>query len=83
MCIYRFDCSCGASYLGRKARNLSKRMAEHHPAWLGKGVVKSIRSSIVEHLVDTGHQVIYKMPFRYIIKFLLTSHNRLNFANCA
>ena len=57
MCIYRFDCSCGASYLGRTARHLSKRIAEHHPAWLGKGVVKSIRSSIVEHLVDMGHQV--------------------------
>ena len=30
---------------------------EHLPAWLGKGVVKGIRSSIVEHLVDTGHQI--------------------------
>ena len=68
MCIYRFDCSCGASYLGRIARHLSKRIAEHHPAWLGKGVVKSIRSSIVEHLVDTGHQVSVQNAFSVYYK---------------
>ena len=68
MCIYRFDCSCGASYLGRTARHLSKRIAEHHPAWLGKGVVKSIRSSIVEHLVDTGHQVNVQNAFSVYYK---------------
>ena len=57
MCIYQFNCSCGAGYVGRTTRRLSTRIREHHPAWLGKGVVKGIRSSIVEHLVDTGHQV--------------------------
>ena len=57
MCIYQFNCSCGADYVGRTIRRLSTRIREHHPAWLGKGVVKGIRSSIVEHLVDTGHQV--------------------------
>ena len=57
MCIYQFNCSCGAGYVGRTTRRLSTRIREHHPAWLGKGVVKGIRSSIVEHLVDTGHQI--------------------------
>ena len=57
MCIYQFNCSCGAGYVGRTTRRLSTRIREHHPAWLCKGVVKGIRSSIVEHLVDTGHQV--------------------------
>ena len=42
------------------SRNLSKRITENHPAWLGKGVLKSIRSSIVEHLVDTEHQVVVR-----------------------
>ena len=63
MCTYRFYCSCEASYLGRRARHLSQKIAEHHPAWLGKGVVNSIRSSIVEHLVATGHQVIVQNAF--------------------
>ena len=57
MCIYRFDCFCGASYLGRAAKRLSKGIAEPYPAWLGKGVVNSFRKSIVEHLVDFGHHV--------------------------
>ena len=57
MWIYQFNCSCGASYVGRATRRLSTRIREHHLAWLGKGVVKGLRSSIVEHLVDTGHQI--------------------------
>ena len=63
MCIYQFDCSCGASYLGRTAGDLSKRIAEHHPVWLDKDVVKSIRISIVEYLIDTGHQVSVQNAF--------------------
>ena len=68
MCIYQFDCSCGASYLGRTARHISKRIAEHHPVWWGKGVVKSIRSSIVENSVDTGHQVNVQNAFSVYCK---------------
>ena len=45
-----------------------ERIAEHHPAWLGKGVVKSIRSSIVEYLVDTGHQVNVQNAFSVYYK---------------
>ena len=55
--IYQFNCSSGAGYVGRTIRRLSTRIREHYSAWLGKCVVKEIRSSIVEHLVDTGHQV--------------------------
>ena len=75
MCIYRFGCSGGASYLGRTARHLSKRIDEHHPARLGKGVMKSVRSSIVEHLVDTGHQI--NVPNAFSVYY------KINFANCA
>ena len=57
MCLYKFDCSCGASYLGRTTRRLSARIKEHHPAWLIKGRTGNIRSAIVQHLVDSGHRI--------------------------
>ncbi|CAH8855958.1 unnamed protein product, partial [Trichobilharzia szidati] len=55
MCVYKFTCSCGASYIGRTKRTLSKRISEHYPAWLAKGQCKTITSSILEHLVNSGH----------------------------
>ena len=57
MCIYNFTCICDARYIGRTTRQLSKRIKEHHPAALSKGTVKSINSSILQHLVDSCHQV--------------------------
>ena len=56
-CIYKFNCSCGASYVGRTTRNLSKRIHEHLPTWWLKGQHKSINSSILAHLMDTGHHI--------------------------
>ena len=41
---------------------------EHHPAWLGKDVVKGIRGSIVEHPVDTVHQVEIENAFSVCYK---------------
>ncbi|CAH8865615.1 unnamed protein product [Trichobilharzia szidati] len=69
-CIYQFNCACGASYVGRCSRNLIFRAREHIPLWLSKGVVKSINSSILDHLVQTGHKasvdesfsIIYRVP---------------------
>nr|CAH8873440.1 unnamed protein product [Trichobilharzia regenti] len=69
-CIYQFNCACGASYIGRFSRNLIFRAREHLPAWLSKGVVKTINSSILEHLVQTGHKasvdesfsILYRAP---------------------
>ena len=69
MCVYQFNHSCGASYVGHTTRWLSTWIREHHPAWLGKGVVKGIPSSIVEHLVDTGHQVGIDNAFSVCYKF--------------
>ena len=57
MCIYQFVCSGGATYIGRTTRRLSQRMREHHPKWLCTGQVKSSSSSIIGHLVDSGHRV--------------------------
>ena len=57
MYVYKFDCSCGASYLGRTTRRLSARIKEHYPAWLINGRAGNIRSAIVQHLVDSGHRI--------------------------
>ena len=34
--IYKFICGCGVSYVGRRARRLSLRIAEHLPKWAMK-----------------------------------------------
>ncbi|CAH8597774.1 unnamed protein product [Schistosoma rodhaini] len=54
-CIYQFDCSCRASYIGRSSRNLHFHAREHLPAWLSKGLMRKVNSSILAHLVQTGH----------------------------
>ncbi|CAH8288407.1 unnamed protein product [Schistosoma intercalatum] len=68
MCIYQFTCSCGARYIGRSMRTLSKRIQEHCPAWLRRGGSGSIRSSIIEHLVNTGHSIKTDSAFKVIYK---------------
>ena len=65
-CVYNFSCSCGASYIGRTARRLSDRIREHCPAWLSKGMIKSVNSSILAHLVDHNHSVDFQTSFRPI-----------------
>ena len=64
MCLYNFTCSCGAVYLGKTTRRLSKRISEHCPASLRKGTVKNISSAILGHLVDTNHQIDVKAAFK-------------------
>nr|VZI26591.1 unnamed protein product [Spirometra erinaceieuropaei] len=44
MCIYSFTCSCGAEYIGRRSRRLSKRIREQLPARLGEDQIKSVSS---------------------------------------
>ncbi|CAH8467835.1 unnamed protein product [Heterobilharzia americana] len=55
MCIYQFTCSCEARYIGHSQRMLSKRIREHVPVCLYKGERKSVRSSILKHLIDFHH----------------------------
>jgi hypothetical protein len=70
MVIYQFKCACGATYVGRTARHLSKRIKEHCPKWLTLGGIGKIQSSVLSHLVDTGHivnrdtafTILYKVP---------------------
>nr|CAH8870068.1 unnamed protein product [Trichobilharzia regenti] len=68
MCIYQFDCSCGASYIGRTIRQVHRRISEHHPTWLSKGQKRSIRSSILAHLVDTEHKIDVNTAFKIIYR---------------
>ncbi|CAI2737208.1 unnamed protein product, partial [Dicrocoelium dendriticum] len=50
--IYQFTCTCGAKYMGHTTRRLSTRIAKHCPGSLRKGTAGSIKSSILEHLVQ-------------------------------
>ncbi|CAH8869519.1 unnamed protein product [Trichobilharzia szidati] len=68
MCVYQFTCSCGARYIGRSTRVLSKRVQEHYPAWLRKGGSGAIRSAIIEHLVDNDHPISIASAFKVIYK---------------
>ena len=43
--------------LAEQTRRLSDRIREHHPKWLYNGPSKTMRSSIVAHLVDNDHRV--------------------------
>lgn len=85
MCVYKFVCSCGVSYIGRTTRKLSKRMSEHHPAWLTKGFTRKITSSILAHLIDTGHHIDLKKAFSpiFVVPSRLPSRTRIQILNTA
>ncbi|CAH8491446.1 unnamed protein product [Schistosoma haematobium] len=68
ICIYKFSCSCGDSYIGRTTRQLNQQMSEHLPALFIKGQIKTIRSSILAHLIDSGHAVDKSKSFRVIYR---------------
>ena len=58
--IYKFDCVCGADYIGRTSRPLHRRIGEHVPKWLRENSKKrgTPNSSITRHLLScdaSGH----------------------------
>jgi hypothetical protein len=53
-CIYKYECACGSTYVGRTERQLSVRAAEHLPRWLFTANRKQPKSSITKHLLDTN-----------------------------
>ena len=73
MLVYSFSCCCAAEYVGKTTRCLSKRVREHVPAWINSGAIKTIRSAVLGHLVDTNHQIkpneafkiVYKVPIHH------------------
>ncbi|VDP80767.1 unnamed protein product [Echinostoma caproni] len=66
MLSYQFKCTCAATYVGRTTRQLSKRIKEHQLTWLRHGGIGVIASSIVAHLVETGHRVDTNSSFTII-----------------
>ena len=67
-CVYEFTCTCGCKYIGRTQRQLATRAKEHLPSWLLKQEHRTPRSSITEHLLDTGHSVDPKTSFRVLVR---------------
>ena len=69
-CVYHFECSCRASYVGRTTRRLSDRIREHCPASLTRGLPTSNASSIALHIAETAHvtnasqafKIVYRVP---------------------
>ena len=68
MLIYSFRCICDAFYVGRTTRQLSTRIREHLPRWLRHGGKGLISSTVLAHLVDTGHQVDPQKAFGVVLK---------------
>ena len=67
-CVYTFECSCRASYVGRTMRCLSERIREHCPASLSLGVQRSYSSSIASHLMESKHRINPEMAFKIIYR---------------
>ena len=65
-CVYSFECSCGASYIGRTTRRLSERIREHQPDRLPKGLDKTSASAIGLHLAESNHQVDQQSAFKIV-----------------
>lgn len=58
--IYKFQCTCSATYIGRTERQLSTRIAEHLPRWLSipssNNKTKNPTSAITKHILQSSHQ---------------------------
>ena len=65
-CVYSFECSCGASYVGRTTRRLSERIREHQPDRLYKRMDKTSASAIGLHLAESSHQIDQQSAFTIV-----------------
>ena len=52
--------------VGHSNSELFKRVKDYNRKWLGKGLFKSIRSSMAQHLVETNHPVDINQAFPII-----------------
>ena len=67
--VYLFTCStCQQQYIGRTERRLEDRMKEHLPAWLSSEMMKTVRSSVTEHVAYEGHRCTKSDCFRILHK---------------
>jgi hypothetical protein len=53
-CVYKYECTCGSTYVGRTERQLSVRVSEHLPKWLRNSLEKTARSAITKHIMDAN-----------------------------
>ncbi|CAI2733815.1 unnamed protein product [Schistosoma spindalis] len=81
MCIYEFSFACGESYTGRTTRQRNQGVSEHLLSWSGKGNVKTICSSVLSQVIDSGHLVdinkSFKVIYRIPTSFLYAVQTRL------
>ena len=49
-------------------RHLFVKARRHHPVWLNNEVAKSIKSSVLAHLVYTSHTIDIKQSFQPIYR---------------
>ena len=77
--VYQFTCStCQLQYIGKTARRLEERVKEHLPKWLNGASVGVTKSSITEHIVETGHRchrddcftILHKARHPAMLKFV-------------
>ena len=55
--VYQFTCNtCHLRYIGKTTRRLEERAKEQIPKWLNGATLGMIRSSITEHIIDSGHR---------------------------
>ncbi|KAL3314686.1 hypothetical protein Ciccas_006693, partial [Cichlidogyrus casuarinus] len=70
--VYKFDCSCAATYIGMTIRCLSERAKEHMPAWLINNNPRLLQKNaesavaIAKHLIQTQHVVERSAAFKPI-----------------
>ena len=80
--IYKFNCACGAGYIGKSARPLRFRMREHLPNWLytannrPRSTVPH-NSSICRHLTTCSHKSEAFAEENRGFKILRRCHNSL------
>ena len=76
--VYQFTCNtCQLRYIGKASRRLEERVSEHIPKWLNGTVLKTVRSSITQHIIESGHRcnknncfsVLHKAQTPSLLKF--------------
>lgn len=65
--LCQFTCSINAQYTGHSVRRVVKRIAEHLPDFLLKGMPKTIYNAMLQHLVDSGHQIDPGTAFKTVL----------------
>ena len=84
--VYKFTCTCGMQYIGLTERRLQDRVREHLPRWLTGTLDGIARSSITEHVLETGHscrpdscfEILHRVRSRRMLKFMEAVSIRVN-----